>query len=215
MGGLACFFGTRRFGQAWVRRRWHGQPLLRGIERAVSKRGFPMLVAIRLAPWPFALTTCALAIIPTLRVRDFVAATAVGLLKAFWHVYVGSSLEDFTGGSGNSGGNSTGNGTGNGTGNSGNNSSASRTLITLAVSTLLLLASTYFIVRAVQREMHDAEWVRLDTTGDRDDEADTGDVGDVERGRRSDGDVFVPLDLRDLAAYPAAADKARLLDDGI
>ncbi|KAF9122874.1 hypothetical protein BGW39_009424 [Mortierella sp. 14UC] len=85
--------------KAQVRKLMAKNKSLKGVVRTVEKRGFRLLVLIRLAPYPYNVMNAILSA-THIPLSTFIAATAISLIKLTLHVYIGSTLSTLTGGDG-------------------------------------------------------------------------------------------------------------------
>ncbi|KAI1316045.1 hypothetical protein EDD11_010509 [Mortierella claussenii] len=94
-GGIVCFFFCRKWFKPQVRKLMAKNKSLKSVVRTVEKRGFRLLVLIRLAPYPYNIMNALLSAthIPLL---TFALATGLSLLKLTLHVYIGSTLSSLT-----------------------------------------------------------------------------------------------------------------------
>lgn len=93
LGATLSFLAGRTFARGAVSRAVARRPRLAAVEEAVSGDGFRLVLLLRLSPlFPFTLVNYALGI-SSVRPRDFVLATGVGILPgAFLYAYLGSVL---------------------------------------------------------------------------------------------------------------------------
>ncbi|KAF9425565.1 hypothetical protein BGZ94_007422 [Podila epigama] len=91
LGSVACFYLGRRYFKKQVRTLMAKNQSMKSIVKAVEKRGFKLLLLIRLAPYPFNLLNLALSA-THIPLKTFALATAVSLTKLTLHVYIGSTL---------------------------------------------------------------------------------------------------------------------------
>ncbi|KAF9904258.1 hypothetical protein EC991_002916 [Linnemannia zychae] len=98
-GAIVCFYFCRRWFKAQVRKLMAKNKSLKGVVRTVEKRGFRLLVLIRLAPYPYNVMNAILSA-THIPLSTFTAATAMSLIKLTLHVYIGSTLSTLTGGDG-------------------------------------------------------------------------------------------------------------------
>ncbi|KAG0275716.1 hypothetical protein BGZ95_008450 [Linnemannia exigua] len=98
-GAIVCFYFCRRWFKAQVRKLMAKNRSLKGVVRTVEKRGFRLLVLIRLAPYPYNVINAILSA-THIPLSTFTAATAISLIKLTLHVYIGSTLSTLTGGDG-------------------------------------------------------------------------------------------------------------------
>ncbi|GJJ78678.1 hypothetical protein EMPS_11037 [Entomortierella parvispora] len=95
-GSIVCFYFCRRWFKAQVRTLMSKNKSLKSVVRTVEKRGFRLLVLIRLAPYPFNVMNALLSA-THIPLPTFALATAISLLKLTLHVYIGSTLSTLTG----------------------------------------------------------------------------------------------------------------------
>lgn len=98
-GSIVCFYFCRRWFKAQVRKLMSKNKSLKGVVRTVEKRGFRLLVLIRLAPYPFNVMNAILSA-THIPLSTYIVATAISLIKLTLHVYIGSTLSTLTGGDG-------------------------------------------------------------------------------------------------------------------
>ncbi len=91
LGATTAFILGRTLLRGWVTRRLGEAPWLRAVEGAVTRDGFRLVLLLRLSPlFPFALMNYALSL-SGVRLRTYVAASAIGMLPGTaMYVYVGS-----------------------------------------------------------------------------------------------------------------------------
>ncbi|KAI8594519.1 snare associated Golgi protein-domain-containing protein, partial [Dissophora ornata] len=94
-GSIVCFYFCRRRFKAQVRELMARNKNLKGVVRTVEKRGFRLLVLIRLAPYPFNIMNALLSA-THIPLHTYALATAISLLKLTLHVYIGSTLSSLT-----------------------------------------------------------------------------------------------------------------------
>ncbi|KAF9965322.1 hypothetical protein BGZ70_005035 [Mortierella alpina] len=97
MGAIVCFYFCRRWFKAQVRKLLAKNKSLKSVVRTVEKRGFKLLVLIRLAPYPFNIMNALLSA-THIPLPTFALATAISLVKLTLHVYIGSTLSSLAGG---------------------------------------------------------------------------------------------------------------------
>ncbi|MDQ3340817.1 MAG: TVP38/TMEM64 family protein [Myxococcota bacterium] len=90
---LISFLVARRFGRHWVAKRVEGNKKFEALDRAISRAGFKITLLVRLSPiFPYSLLNYALGL-TDVRLRQYVAGTALGMLPGtFVAVYAGSLL---------------------------------------------------------------------------------------------------------------------------
>ncbi|KAF9089376.1 hypothetical protein BGX23_006728 [Mortierella sp. AD031] len=103
VGSIICFYLCRRWFKAHVRKLMAKNKSLKGVVRTVEKRGFRLLVLIRLAPYPFNVMNAILSA-THIPLSTYIPATAISLVKLTLHVYIGSTLSTLAGGDGDKGG---------------------------------------------------------------------------------------------------------------
>ncbi|KAF9431018.1 hypothetical protein BGZ76_000607 [Entomortierella beljakovae] len=90
-GSIVCFYFCRRWFKPQVRKLMAKNKSLKSVVRTVEKRGFRLLVLIRLAPYPFNIMNALLSA-THISLQTFALATGMSLLKLTLHVYIGSTL---------------------------------------------------------------------------------------------------------------------------
>ena len=81
-GATAAFLLARTLARDWARERVAGRPSFAAIDRAVGRSGFRTVLLLRLSPvLPFNLLNYALGL-TSVRLRDYVAASALGMFPA-------------------------------------------------------------------------------------------------------------------------------------
>ncbi len=91
LGATLAFLAGRRLFRGWIARRLAGKPRFAAVDEAVGQGGFRLVLLLRLSPlFPYNLLNYALAV-TRVRLRDFVAASFLGMLPitALW-LYAGS-----------------------------------------------------------------------------------------------------------------------------
>ncbi|KAF9204256.1 hypothetical protein BGZ49_005487 [Haplosporangium sp. Z 27] len=91
LGSVACFYLCRRWFKVQVRAILAKRQNMKSVVKAVEKRGFKLMVLIRLAPYPFNVMNALLSA-THIPLSTFTLATAISLLKLVLHVYIGSTL---------------------------------------------------------------------------------------------------------------------------
>ncbi|KAG0032795.1 hypothetical protein BGZ82_006389 [Podila clonocystis] len=91
LGSVTCFYLGRKYFKKQVRTLMAKKQSMKSVVKAVEKRGFKLLVLIRLAPYPFNILNLALSA-THIPLRTFALATALSLTKLTLHVYIGSTL---------------------------------------------------------------------------------------------------------------------------
>ncbi|KAJ1960262.1 Tlg2-vesicle protein [Dimargaris xerosporica] len=94
-GSVACFTLCRRYGQHHLQWLYNWNPHTTAAVRAIEKKGFKLLLLIRLSPYPFNLVNALLSG-TQIPVRQFALATALSLIKLNMHVYIGANLTEFS-----------------------------------------------------------------------------------------------------------------------
>ncbi len=94
---LISFLTTRRVGRAWVANRAAGNQKFEALDRAIEHAGFKITLLVRLSPiFPFGVLNYALGL-TTVTVRDYVLASALGMLPGtIAYVYLGSLVTSAT-----------------------------------------------------------------------------------------------------------------------
>ncbi|KAI7819214.1 snare associated Golgi protein-domain-containing protein, partial [Gamsiella multidivaricata] len=95
-GSIACFYLCRKRFKAHVRKLMAKNKSLKSVVRTVERRGFRLLVLIRLAPYPYNIMNALLSA-THIPLHTFALATAISLIKLTLHVYIGSTLSSLTG----------------------------------------------------------------------------------------------------------------------
>ncbi|KAF9576592.1 hypothetical protein EC968_006939 [Mortierella alpina] len=96
VGSIVCFYFCRRWFKAQVRKLLAKNKSLKSVVRTVERRGFRLLVLIRLAPYPFNIMNALLSA-THIPLPTFALATAISLVKLTLHVYIGSTLSSLAG----------------------------------------------------------------------------------------------------------------------
>ncbi|KAF9141764.1 hypothetical protein BGX30_004179 [Mortierella sp. GBA39] len=91
LGSIACFYLCRRWFKVQVRALMAKKQSMKSVVKAVEKRGFKLMVLIRLAPYPFNVMNALLSA-THIPLSTFALATALSLTKLALHVYIGSTL---------------------------------------------------------------------------------------------------------------------------
>ncbi|KAG0214348.1 hypothetical protein BGX28_002165 [Mortierella sp. GBA30] len=91
LGSVACFYLCRRWFKVQVRAMLAKKQSLKSVVKAVEKRGFKLMILIRLAPYPFNVMNALLSA-THIPLSTFTLATALSLTKLALHVYIGSTL---------------------------------------------------------------------------------------------------------------------------
>jgi uncharacterized membrane protein YdjX (TVP38/TMEM64 family) len=91
LAATLAFLLGRSVARDWVTRRIASHPRFAAIDRATGESGFKIVFLLRLSPiFPFTLLNYALGL-TSVRTRDYVAASVLGMLPAtFVYVYLGS-----------------------------------------------------------------------------------------------------------------------------
>ncbi|KAI9144262.1 hypothetical protein BKA69DRAFT_1022485, partial [Paraphysoderma sedebokerense] len=95
IGASLCFLASRRFFKDYVVNVLSRYPQFSLITKVIERRGFKLLVFIRLAPYPFNIFNVLLST-TLITFRDFILATALSLVKIAIHIYIGSQLHSLT-----------------------------------------------------------------------------------------------------------------------
>ena len=97
LGATAAFFLGRTFARDWVHRRTERWPKYRALDRAIARHGLWMVFLTRLSPIiPYGLLNYAYGI-TTVRVRDYLLASWVGMLPGtLLYVYAGTAAANLT-----------------------------------------------------------------------------------------------------------------------
>jgi uncharacterized membrane protein YdjX (TVP38/TMEM64 family) len=92
LGASAAFFIGRTVARGWTQRRIAGWPRFRALDGALAARGFWIVLLTRLSPlFPFNLLNYAYGV-TTVRPRDYIAASWLGMLPAtVVYAYAGSA----------------------------------------------------------------------------------------------------------------------------
>ncbi|KAF8931900.1 hypothetical protein BGZ58_007359 [Dissophora ornata] len=91
LGSIACFYLCRRWFKVQVRALMAKKQSMKSVVKAVEKRGFKLMLLIRLAPYPFNVMNALLSA-THIPLSTFALATAISLIKLALHVYIGSTL---------------------------------------------------------------------------------------------------------------------------
>ncbi|KAG0289526.1 hypothetical protein BGZ96_006956 [Linnemannia gamsii] len=91
LGSIACFYLCRRWFKVQVRALMAKKQSMKSVVKAVEKRGFKLMILIRLAPYPFNVMNALLSA-THIPLSTFSLATALSLTKLALHVYIGSTL---------------------------------------------------------------------------------------------------------------------------
>ncbi|KAF8942875.1 hypothetical protein BGZ47_006045 [Haplosporangium gracile] len=91
LGSIACFYLCRRWFKVQVRALMAKKQSMKSVVKAVEKRGFKLMILIRLAPYPFNVMNALLSA-THIPMSTFALATALSLTKLALHVYIGSTL---------------------------------------------------------------------------------------------------------------------------
>lgn len=92
VGSTLSFIVCRRYLSNWSQRLAARDTRIAAFTLVVQRDGFPLLVAIRLCPLPYAFSNCALSTIQSIRALPFALATAAATPKLLLHVFVGSRI---------------------------------------------------------------------------------------------------------------------------
>ncbi|CAO3573714.1 unnamed protein product [Mortierella alpina] len=96
LGSITCFYLCRRWFKVQVRAMMAKKQSLKSVVKAVEKRGFKLMILIRLAPYPFNVMNALLSA-THIPLSTFALATALSLTKLALHVYIGSTLSSLAG----------------------------------------------------------------------------------------------------------------------
>ncbi|KAF9903906.1 hypothetical protein EC991_003197 [Linnemannia zychae] len=91
LGSITCFYLCRRWFKVQVRALMAKKQSMKSVVKAVEKRGFKLMILIRLAPYPFNVMNALLSA-THIPLSTFSLATALSLTKLALHVYIGSIL---------------------------------------------------------------------------------------------------------------------------
>ncbi|GJJ78139.1 hypothetical protein EMPS_10498 [Entomortierella parvispora] len=91
LGSIACFYLCRKWFKVQVRALMAKKPSMKSVVKAVEKRGFRLMILIRLAPYPFNVMNALLST-THIPLSTYTLATALSLSKLALHVYIGSTL---------------------------------------------------------------------------------------------------------------------------
>ncbi|KAL1915928.1 uncharacterized protein VTP21DRAFT_6316 [Calcarisporiella thermophila] len=94
-GGIICFILSRWKLKGYVRTMMRRYASMEAVLLAVEKKGFNLLVLIRIAPYPFAILNVLLSA-TQISLSTFSLATAISLFKIMLHIWVGANLTTFT-----------------------------------------------------------------------------------------------------------------------
>ncbi|KAK3815216.1 MAG: snare associated Golgi protein-domain-containing protein, partial [Benniella sp.] len=100
LGSIVCFYFCRRWFKVHVRKLMTKNKSLKAVVRTVEKKGFRLLLLIRLAPYPFNIMNALLSA-THIPLYTFALATGLSLLKLMLFVYIGSTLSSLAGNDGN------------------------------------------------------------------------------------------------------------------
>jgi uncharacterized membrane protein YdjX (TVP38/TMEM64 family) len=91
IGAIVAFAISRRMARGWVARKVEGDHRFAALDRAIGRTGFKIILLTRLSPiFPYNFLNYALGI-TDVRMRDYAAATALGMLPGtIMYVYLGS-----------------------------------------------------------------------------------------------------------------------------
>ncbi|RKP10686.1 snare associated Golgi protein-domain-containing protein, partial [Thamnocephalis sphaerospora] len=90
-GSCLSFLLCRRFARGYAQRLAASSQYLTAVLRAVERRGWKLLLLVRLAPYPYNLMNALLSM-TSLSLRVFAGTTALSLLKLITHVAIGANL---------------------------------------------------------------------------------------------------------------------------
>ncbi|KAF9345635.1 hypothetical protein BGX34_004593 [Mortierella sp. NVP85] len=99
LGSIVCFYFCRRWFKVHVRKLMTKNKSLKAVVRTVEKKGFRLLLLIRLAPYPFNIMNALLSA-THIPLYTFALATGLSLLKLMLFVYIGSTLSSLAGNDG-------------------------------------------------------------------------------------------------------------------
>ncbi|KAG0368214.1 hypothetical protein BGZ54_002452 [Gamsiella multidivaricata] len=91
LGSITCFYLCRKWFKVQVRALMAKKQSMKSVVKAVEKRGFKLMLLIRLAPYPFNVMNALLSA-THIPLSTFAIATAISLTKLALHVYIGSTL---------------------------------------------------------------------------------------------------------------------------
>ncbi|KAF9907114.1 hypothetical protein BX616_000525 [Lobosporangium transversale] len=91
LGSVACFYLCRRWFKVQVRTLMAKKQGMKSVVKAVEKRGFKLMLLIRLAPYPFNVMNALLSA-THIPLSTYTFATALSLTKLALHIYIGSTL---------------------------------------------------------------------------------------------------------------------------
>ncbi|KAJ1926194.1 Tlg2-vesicle protein [Tieghemiomyces parasiticus] len=94
-GAIACFVLCRKYGQHHVQWVFNWNPHITAAVKAIERKGFKLLLLIRISPYPFTIINALLSG-TSITLRDYSVATAISLLKLISHVYIGANLTSFS-----------------------------------------------------------------------------------------------------------------------
>ncbi|KAF9584206.1 Transmembrane protein 64 [Lunasporangiospora selenospora] len=168
LGSIACFYLCRRWFKVQVRAMVAKKPNLKSVVRAVEKRGFRLMLLIRLSPYPFNIMN-ALFSATHIPLSSYIIATALSLTKLALHVYIGSTLSSLavispTPGTG-TGENGEEGGTGEGTQDPAESHPVDRhsrtvKIVVMSISMILGIAVGIYVWRVAKREIEASEGIR-------------------------------------------------------
>ncbi|RKP37241.1 snare associated Golgi protein-domain-containing protein, partial [Dimargaris cristalligena] len=94
-GAIACFMLCRRYGKHHIQWVFNWNPHITAAVKAIEKKGFKLLLLIRISPYPFTIINALLSG-TNITLKSYSIATAISLLKLITHVYVGANLTSFS-----------------------------------------------------------------------------------------------------------------------
>ncbi|ELR24679.1 SNARE associated Golgi protein [Acanthamoeba castellanii str. Neff] len=95
LGGLTSFLAFRYAFRDWVEKQTRSYPKYVALERALEKEGLPLVILIRIAPYPYPIFN-ALFAATRVEFHIFAIGTAISLIKILIHISVGKSLSSFS-----------------------------------------------------------------------------------------------------------------------
>lgn len=96
LASTAAFLLARTLARSWIERAIRRQGLFIAIDRAVERKGFTIVLLLRLALLPFPWMNYALGL-TSVSLRDYVAGSNIGmLLPYFIFVYLGTTVDNVT-----------------------------------------------------------------------------------------------------------------------
>jgi len=96
LASTAAFLLSRTLARSWIERAIRRQGLFTAIDRAVERKGFTIVLLLRLALLPFPWLNYALGL-TSVSLRDYIIGTNIGmLLPYFIFVYLGTTVDNVT-----------------------------------------------------------------------------------------------------------------------